>query len=222
MNIDTKITPRLKMVADLVPGCALVADIGTDHGYLPIYLVNRGICDRAIAADINEGPLSAAKKNIALTRVKDKIETVLSDGLKNIEKADCVTIAGMGGELIASILDGRKDNMTHFVLQPQRSMDALRYYLAENGFEIKKEAVAKENDKMYCAFCAEYTGKAYTISQKEALLGKSELVEDARLYKEYVQYRKNEVEKALCSMEKAGAKGERYEELKKLLEMFEM
>ncbi|MBQ7875723.1 MAG: SAM-dependent methyltransferase [Clostridia bacterium] len=221
MNIDTKITPRLKMVADLVPDCTVVADIGTDHGYLPIFLVNRGICERAIAADVNEGPLSAARKNIALTRVKDKIETVLSDGLKNVENADCVTICGMGGELICNILSHRKDNMTRFVLQPQRSMDALRYYLAENGFEIKKEAVAKENDKMYCAFYAEYTGKAYTISEKEALLGKSELVEDANLYKEYVVYRKAEVEKALNSMEKAGATGERYDELKKLLEIFE-
>ena len=137
MNIETKITPRLKMVADLVPSCNLVADVGTDHGYLPIYLVNKGICQRAIAADINKGPLSAAQKNIALTKVKDKIETILSDGLKNVEKADCVTICGMGGELMASILENRKESMTRFVLQPQRSADVLRYYLAKNGFEIK-------------------------------------------------------------------------------------
>ncbi|MBR5535080.1 MAG: SAM-dependent methyltransferase [Clostridia bacterium] len=222
MNIDTKITPRLKMVADLVPCCNLVADIGTDHGYLPIYLVNKGICERAIAADINEGPLSSARKNIALTRVKDKIETVLSDGLKNIEKADCVTIAGMGGELIASILEHRKEGMTHFVLQPQRSYDVLRYFLAENGFEIKKEAIAKENDKMYCAFYAEYTGKNYEITENEALLGKSGLFEDDTLYKEYAEYRRKEIEKAIAQIEKAGAKGERYEELKRLLEIFSL
>lgn len=222
MNIETKITPRLKMVADLVPCCTLVADIGTDHGYLPIYLVNRGICERAIAADVNEGPLSSARKNIAQTRVKDRIETILSDGLKKIENADCVTIAGMGGELIASILEHRKENMTRFVLQPQRSYDDLRRYLAQNGFEIKKEAVAKENDKMYCAFYAEYTGKAYTINEKEALIGKEELVEDVGLYREYVAYRKAEVEKAIAQMEKAGATGERREELEKLLEIFSL
>ena len=208
------------MVASLVPKCACVADIGTDHGYLPIYLVNRGICERAIAADVNEGPLSSARKNIVQTRVKDKIGTVLSDGLCNIESADCVTICGMGGELIAYILDGRKENMTRFVLQPQRSMDVLRYYLAKNGFEIKKEAVSRENDKMYCAFYAEYTGKAYTINEKEALIGKEELVEDVGLYREYVAYRKAEVEKAISQMDKAGAKGERYDELKKLREMY--
>lgn len=209
------------MVADLVPCCTLVADVGTDHGYLPIYLINKGICEKAIAADINEGPLNAARKNIAQTRVKDKIETVLSDGLKNIENADCITIAGMGGELMCDILSCRKEGMKSFVLQPQRSYDVLRLYLAKNGFEIKKEAVAKENDKMYCAFYAEYTGKAYDISTKEALLGKSALVEDKALYNEYVQYRKKEVEKAIAQMEKANATGKRFDELKELLEMYE-
>ena len=174
MNIDTKITPRLKMVADMVPQCDIVADIGTDHGYLPIYLTSKGICKRAIAADINEGPLNAAKKNIALTRVKDNIETVLSDGLKKIEKADCVTICGMGGELICEILACRKEGMEHFVLQPQRSVDVLRRYLAKEGFEIKKEAVSREGDKMYCAFYAHFTGESYSITDKEALLGKKE------------------------------------------------
>lgn len=204
----------------MVPQCELVADIGTDHGYLPIYLTSKGICKRAIAADINEGPLNAAKKNIALTRVKDNIEAVLSDGLEKIEKADCVTICGMGGELICEILACRKDGMEHFVLQPQRSVDVLRRYLAKEGFEIKKEAVSREGDKMYCAFYAHFTGESYTITDKEALLGKKECVTDKELYNEYIAYRKKEIEKALCSMEKARATGERYEELKKLLEMF--
>ena len=202
-----------------MPECALVADVGTDHGYLPIYLVNKGICEKAVAADINEGPLNAARKNIALTKVKDKIETVLSDGLKNIENADCVTIAGMGGELMCSILSYRKEDMTRFVLQPQRSADVLRKFLAENGFRIKKEAVARENDKMYCAFYAVFTGEKYEISEKEALLGKVELIEDKALYKEYVQYRKREIEKAIEQMDKAGVKGERYEELMRLRDL---
>ncbi len=220
MNIETKITPRLKMVADLVPQCSLVADIGTDHGYLPIYLVNKGICESAIAADVNKGPLEAAKKNIALTRVKDKIETVLSDGLKNVEKADCVTIAGMGGELIASILEHRKEGMTKFVLQPQRAMGHLRKYLAREGFEIKKESLAQEGDKMYCAFYAEYTGEKSEIEEKEALLGKRELLCDNKLFYEYINYRRREIIQAMKSIEKAGAEGARYEELKKMLEMY--
>lgn len=220
MNIDIKITPRLKMVALLVPCCEMVADIGTDHGYLPIYLVNKGICKNAVAADVNEGPLSAAKKNIAQTRVKDRINTVLTDGLKKIDEADCVTIAGMGGELIASILEHRKENMTKFVLQPQRSFDVLRKFLAKNGFEIKKEAVAKEGNKMYCAFYCEFTGEEAELTEKEALLGKKELFDDLSLYAEYVNYRKAEIEKAISQMEKAGAEGERYDELKKLEKLY--
>lgn len=203
-----------------MPECNLVADVGTDHGYLPIYLVNKGICQRAIAADVNEGPLSAARKNIAQTRVKDKIETVLSDGVKNIDHADCVTIAGMGGELIASILDFRKDSMTRLVLQPQRAMSYLRKYLAQNGFEIKKEALAKEGEKMYCAFYAEYTGVKCEISEREAIAGKRELLCENPLLDEYLSYRRREIIQALESIEKAAIKGARYDELKKLLEMY--
>ncbi|MGM9551010.1 MAG: tRNA (adenine(22)-N(1))-methyltransferase [Clostridia bacterium] len=220
MNIETKITPRLKMVADLVPQCSIVADVGTDHGYLPIYLVNKGICERAVAADVNPGPLNSAMKNIALTRVKDKITTTLSDGLENIEEADTVTIAGMGGELICQILSKRKMNMTSFVLQPQRSYDYLREYLAKEGFVIEKEAIAKEKDKMYCAFYAHFTGVPYTITKKEAMLGKYELLKDNLLYEEYVQYRKRQVDLALLSMEKASKDSERLEELKCLAKIY--
>lgn len=219
MNIDTKITPRLKTVANLVPKCFMVADVGTDHGYLPIYLVKKGICERAVASDVNEGPINAARKNIALAELGDVIETRLSDGLKNIDCADCVTISGMGGELMASILKGRKEGMTRFVLQPQRSYDVLRQYLAENGFEIKKEAVCRENDKMYSAFYAEYTKKAYKITKKDALIGKKELFDDEKMYEEYVSYRRKEVEKVLWQMEKANAIGEKYEEMKELEKM---
>lgn len=221
MNIETKMTPRLRMVVELLPSCRSVADIGTDHGYLPIYLVNKGICEKAIAADVNEGPLSAAQKNISLTRVKDRIHTCLSDGLEKIGDVDCVTIAGMGGELISEILSHRKECHKRFVLQPQRSYDDLRCYLAENGFEIKKEAVCRENDKMYCAFYAEFTGEKKEIGEKEALLGKASLFEDIKLYREYIQYRKKEVTKALENMEKVNAKGERYEELLKIMAIYE-
>lgn len=207
------------MVASLVPNCDTVADIGTDHGYLPIYLVKYGICKRVVASDVNEGPINAARKNIALARVGDKIETRLSDGLKNIDCADCVTISGMGGELMASILEGRKDNMTRFVLQPQSSYDVLRRYLAENGFEIKKEAVCRENDKMYSAFYAEYTNKVHEITKCEALIGKKELFEDEKMYEEYIAYRRKEVEKVLGQMEAAGVTGEKYSEMKELEKM---
>ncbi len=220
MNIEVKMTPRLYMVAGLTPKCSLVADVGCDHGYLPVYLVKKGICEKAIASDVNKGPLEAAKRNIADVRVKDRIETVLSDGLKNIDNADCVTIAGMGGELICEILEGRKDGMKQFVLQPQRSSDILRRYLAQNGFEIEKEAVCAEGDKMYCAFFARFTGKSHEISEREALLGKYELFSDKEAYKKYAEYRKKEIDTALSAMDKAGVKNDRYEQLICLEEVY--
>lgn len=220
MNIETKITPRLKMVADLVPNCKTAADIGTDHGYLPIYLVKQGICENAIAADLNPGPLNAAMKNIAMTRVKNNITTILSDGLENIDEADTVTIAGMGGELIAKILSKRKKGMTQFVLQPQRSYDFLRYYLAENGFLIEKEALAKEGDKMYCAFFARFTGEKHSITKKEALIGKTELLKENPLYGEYLKYRKRQIELALESVKKDSGDKDRQDELEKILKIY--
>lgn len=220
MNIETKITPRLKMVADLVPKCETAADIGTDHGYLPIYLVKHGICKNAIAADVNPGPLNSAMKNIALVRCRNSITTILSDGLENIDKADTVTIAGMGGELIAKILSKRKKGMTQFVLQPQRSYDFLRYYLAKNGFLIEKEALAKEGDKMYCAFFARFTGEKHSITQKEALIGKTELLKENPLYAQYLKYRKRQIELALESVKKNSGDKDRQDELEKILKIY--
>ncbi len=207
MNGETKITPRLGMAASLVPKCDKAADIGTDHGYLPIYLVQKGICRCAIAADINEGPLAAAKKNIAISGLSGKIETVLSDGLKNIDYADCVIAAGMGGDLITEILKGKKPEMKRFVLQPQRSFDKVRYYLSENGFEIKREAAVSEGRRMYCAFYAEYTGKKKKIGLAEALCGRKEAAENPEVFGRYMEYRRGIVMAALGSME--GAKDEK-------------
>ena len=218
------INARLLSAAELVRQGAVFADIGTDHAYLPIFLLERGRICHAVCADINEGPLNSARANAAEAGLIEKVELVLTDGAAALSGKGITdyAICGMGGELIAQILEHRKEGMEHFVLQPQRSYDVLRQYLAEKGFEIKKEAVSCEGDKMYCAFYAIYTGKSYAIGEKEALLGKKELHGDENLYCEYVEYRRKEIEKALKSMEKAGAEGERYIQLKNLLEIFKL
>jgi len=219
MDIEKKLTPRLRAVASLVPQCDSAADIGTDHAYLPIYLVKSGRVRRAVAADVKKGPLEAAKKNIALYHLEGSIETVLSDGLSSIDAADTVIISGMGGELIAKILEGRKDGMNSFVLQPQRSFQELRYFLAHEGYEIKKEAIAEEGRRMYSAFYAEYTGERYEIDRREALLGKQSLVESDPLFEKYREYRKRIVSDALSAM--AGADDEaRRRELTELIEIY--
>ncbi|WDV44511.1 class I SAM-dependent methyltransferase [Clostridiaceae bacterium M8S5] len=149
-----KITPRLSSIIHLVENCGSVADIGTDHGYVPVYLIENKICKRAIASDVNIGPLNIAKDYIQSRKLSNKIETRLGNGLKvlNSNEADIAIIAGMGGLLIADILDESKEvarSIPFFILQPMTASDKLRKYLYNNGYEIVKEKLSKENERIY-------------------------------------------------------------------------
>lgn len=138
-----------------------VADIGTDHAYLPIYLVSEGYVQKAVAADINEGPISRAKANIGLAGLSDRIDAVRTDGLHGIEKyePDDIIIFGMGGELIAKIIDEApwvRNGGIRLIMQPMTHADDLRRYLAENGFDIIGEMLSDDGGKIYQTVCAEY------------------------------------------------------------------
>lgn len=120
----------------------VVADIGTDHAYLPIELCRRGICRRAVACDINEGPISAARANIRAAGLSDRIDTLCTDGLHGVEPyaPDDILIFGMGGELIVRILCEApwvRNDRIGLILQPMSRAEILRRYLWENGFEIR-------------------------------------------------------------------------------------
>ncbi|MCG8541933.1 MAG: class I SAM-dependent methyltransferase [Clostridia bacterium] len=149
-----KLTKRLKTIADLVPQGYNVADIGTDHGYLPVYLIKNRIAKKVIAVDINEGPLENAKKTIKNYKLEDYIQTRLGSGLSPIEpgEVDIVIIAGMGGLLIRDIfLDNRNvvGTVNKFILQPMVAQDELRKWLSQNDFKITDEKLAKEGSKLY-------------------------------------------------------------------------
>jgi len=154
-----KLTPRLKLIASLVPNGSTVADIGTDHAYIPIYLVNSGVCENAIASDKSIGPLKIAEENIKLYGCENLIEVCQSDGLGDysIGEADTVIIAGMGGLLIAEILESGKDvakSFSRLILQPMTAGTELREYLIANGYIISDEKVAREKDKFYYCIVA--------------------------------------------------------------------
>lgn len=159
-----KLSNRLQMVADLIrPGYPL-ADIGTDHAYLPIYLLQENKIPYAFACDLREGPLLNARQTVKRYGFESKVETVLSDGFKSLVPG-CVNdfvIAGMGGNLIADILadsDWISDINNHFVLQPQSHAEDLREYLVNSGFKILREDISREGRHLYSAMEVIYTGE---------------------------------------------------------------
>ncbi len=153
-----RISDRLRIVAHMCDKGAVVADIGTDHGYLPIYLVQEGIAPSAIAMDLRKGPLEKAKKHICDNCLEDRIQTRLSDGLEKLSKneADIITICGMGGRLIADIVTKGKDVITQntiLVVSPQSEVGEFRHFLVSQGFEIEDEQMLKEDGKYFIIKC---------------------------------------------------------------------
>lgn len=141
-----KLSARLQMNADLVPLGSRIADIGCDHGFVSIYLAEESICDRILALDIREGPLSAARRNIAAAGLSDRIECRLSDGLEKLRpgEADTLLLSGMGGRLVCSILNRRKEILAEtetLVLQPQSDVEEVRRQLTAMGFQDRKSVV---------------------------------------------------------------------------------
>ena len=164
-------TPRLYAIASMVPQGAFFADVGTDHAYLPIYLAENNLIFHAVAADINRGPLLRAKGNIKKYNLEEKIDTCLSDGFEELDgnSFDTASLAGMGGILIARILE-KAPRGKLYILQPMRDAHFLRAYLSSNGFELVDEKLAEEGNKIYTVIAVR-DGKG-VLSEKELYLGK--------------------------------------------------
>lgn len=168
-----KLSPRLLAAAELVDTNGSVCDVGTDHALLPCYLYQKGV-KNIIASDINDGPLVAARETIEKYIGADcPIRLVKSDGLRSIDYADNVIVAGMGGELIARIVSEcsfLKPDIS-FILQPMTKAEILRRELYKNGFRITAERAAEEGDKLYVIIKAEYTGISEEISDAFSYTG---------------------------------------------------
>lgn len=162
---DFKISDRLKSVADKIKKGSVVADIGTDHGYLPIYLIKNGITNKVIAMDLRKSPLEKARKNAENECVSESIDFRLSDGLELLDKleADTIVVCGMGGYVIKRILEvGLKRQIftdkTKFILSPHSEYGVLRKFLYENGFKITSEDNMYEKKWFYVIISAEFDG----------------------------------------------------------------
>lgn len=159
-----KISERLQQIAALITKGNVVADIGTDHAYLPIHIVKSGISNKVIAMDIRKGPLEKAQQNVRLYGVSDNISIRLSDGLVKLSpmEAETITICGMGGRLIQSILEnGREkyDRHTQLILSPQSELREFRKYLYSFGYSVQREVMLKEDGQFYFIFCCYRDGQ---------------------------------------------------------------
>lgn len=152
-----ELSPRLRAIAQQVPKGARLADIGTDHGYLPVWLLLNGWIEEAIAADLRAGPLGRAQSTARRFGQTSRISFRLCDGLAGIQpnEVDTVTIAGMGGESIASILQAapwtRQEKL--LLLQPMTGAPKLRQWLQSSGYLIQREGIAREGEKLYSILC---------------------------------------------------------------------
>ena len=155
---------RLSLCAELVRKDSRLADIGTDHAYLPVWLCQNKLIKSAVAADIKEAPLKSGISTIKKFGADAFIEARISDGLSEIspDEVDDIVIAGMGGELIAKIIDHTKwlrNKKYHLVLQPMSKSEKLREYLYENGFCIELEKAAEADGKLYTVMSVYYSGE---------------------------------------------------------------
>ena len=200
---------RLTKCVEFVSGKGIVCDVGTDHALLAAELINSGKCQKVIASDINEGPLESARNTVERYGLQDKIELVLSDGLKNVplDGVSDVVIAGMGGETIAAIIgdiDVTREEYEdiRWILQPMTKPELLRKMLFEHQLVITDEKAVEDGDKMYVVMAAEYTPYPRSLSEAEAYYGFFD--EDDETAKKYRQSEAVRFAKIAESLENAG------------------
>ena len=224
MILDT----RLRAAADMVPQGARLADIGSDHAYLPIALCLENTIEYALASDINEGPVAAAVANIHKNGLADRIEAVRADGLDKTRNfsPDCITILGMGGELIVSILDKAvwvKDEKITLVLQPMTHPEILAKYLAEQGFEVIDEIIVRDggrDDRIYRILSAKFDGKERKLTEGEALIGRINIDRGDEITTAYIKKNIRIIETRIVGKTGAGADAEREKSLVEELASF--
>ena len=203
--MDSKtISRRLQQVAAFVPEGARLLDVGSDHAYLPIYLMEKGMIRHAIAGEVVEGPFQSAQKNVATHGLSQQIEVRLANGLAAFEvedQVDTIVIAGMGGRLIADILAAGQEKLTsvkRLILQPNNREDELRAWLSENAFSLVTELMLEEAGKFYEILVAEKGQQSLTDQQLR--FGPHLVVEKSPVFKAKWQKELGKLENALAQV----------------------
>lgn len=200
-----ELSKRLKRIAEHVDKCESVADIGTDHGYIPIYLVKEGICKKAIASDINKGPIEKAKVNVAFEGVSNRVKCLLGPGLNPLKVGEVngVILAGMGGNLTRDILLADMDKVKKYdfiILQPAQNPEVLREFLYKNDYKIIDEDLIKDEGRFYELFKVKYNENSEKLVFEDELEYEvSPLLREKNhpLFKEFIEEKINRCETIL-------------------------
>lgn len=196
------LSKRLESIAKLIDNCGSLADIGTDHGYIPVYAVDKQICITAIASDINRGPVEKAKQNISSYKLQDKIECRLGGGLSVLKpyEVDGAVIAGMGGNLIKDILEEGLDvfkSLKFVILQPVQNPEILREYIYNKGYRIIDEELCYEDGKYYEIIKITYDMKFKKVDDIYYEVSEKLVAKKHPLLKEFISYKIDKYKKVL-------------------------
>ncbi len=210
MQSKIMLSKRLGSAVPYVRQGARVVDVGTDHAYLPIHLVEAGIAQAALAADINRGPIECARANIAEVGLADRIDTLQTDGLHGVEAfvPDHVIVFGMGGELIERILaeaEWIKTPSVRLILQPMSRAATLRAWLIENGFAITGETLTYEDKKYYQTLAAEWCGDRIVYSEVELEVGRLNIERRPPIFEDFVRHEISVLDRVIAGKNQARA-----------------
>lgn len=219
------LSKRLNLIISMVPECDTIADIGTDHGFVPISLVESGRAKHAVASDIVPGPVERALSHVREHQLTDRISVRQGPGLSTLSvgEADCIVIAGMGGLLMAEILDADFETAKSaktLILSPHTEIPALRLYLSKYGFRIVEEEMVKEDGKFYVVMKAEPVEETelQTLSETELMYGPVLLQKRPEVFLEYLRHQKEKTQRLCRSLRTAKAKSGETEHLSKAIE----
>lgn len=198
---------RLHKLAQYIESGVGVIDVGTDHGYLPVFLAANGYSGNIFASDIRPKPLEAARRSAEAAGVTDRISFLLCDGLDKCEpeKVDTIVVSGMGGDTICGILDRAEwcmDKCYRLVLQPMTKPHVLRYWLINNGFEIVSESLVKDSGMVYPIIVARFGGST-SLSDAELFVGKLEFVQGNEYFDEYLFRQISRIEAVIAGMQRS-------------------
>lgn len=197
---ELTLQPRLALLASLVPDSSSIADVGTDHGYLPVYLLQKGTIAHAVASDINALPLEHARRTAYEYGVTQGIDFRLCAGLDDIapQEVDTVVIAGMGGETIIEILKNAPwTRRKALLLQPMTKPEVLRVWLSENGYAITQEHLVRDKDTLYAVLIAT-GGESAPLTAAQAYCGAASIHDP--LYGDYAQERITKLTRAASGL----------------------